>query len=103
VLAQVPVPAVYAGVTVRVSPGRTVFASAPKKTSVVPFECGAAAGTAPEWQSLQGSGCERPPLLFTCAWCAPTAAPVVAPFVSVGGAASTWGSAPGTGARPLWP
>jgi hypothetical protein len=46
VLAQVPPPKV--GETVRVSPGSTVFASAPKATVTVPFACGTEEGTAPE-------------------------------------------------------
>jgi hypothetical protein len=103
VLAQVPVAAVNVGVTVRVSPGRTVVASVPKATVTAPLEWVVEVGTAPEWQSPQASGWDTPPVLFTCAWCAPTAAPAVAPEESFGGAAFTLASAPVTVTRAASP
>jgi hypothetical protein len=103
VLAQVPVARAKVGVTVRVSPASTVFASAPKATLTVPLECAVEVGTAWSWQSPQASGWETPPVLFTCAWWAPTRAPVVAPEESLGGAALTLASAPATAARAASP
>jgi hypothetical protein len=103
VLAQVPVARVKVGVTVRVSPGRTVVASVPKATVTVPLEWVVDVGTAPEWQSPQASGWDTAPVLFTWAWCAPTAGPTSEPLASAGGAAFTFGSALTTETRAASP
>src|SRR6266545_4500449 len=56
-------------------------------------------GTAPAWQSEHATGLEREP--FTCTWCTPTPCAVVTllPFVSTGGAAWKFASAPNTATR----
>src|SRR6266542_540716 len=71
-----------------------VLASEPNTTWVVPSACCVEVGTG--WHSEQPTGFDRLP--FTCTWCTPTPAAVVALlfFESTGGAAFTFASAPVT-------
>jgi hypothetical protein len=71
-----------------------VPATPPKATVTTPFACCGVVGTAPLWHSAQSAWREREPA--TCVTCAPTPRDVTAElfWVSTGGAAATFASAP---------